>query len=104
MEYTALSTNAQGASYFFSNVAGYESTCKAKTAKSPPVPRDVGPQGKDKDTIEVTLAEPFAIFPVTWAGASIRSRGVLQGPVAFGKKPVGQGLFKSETEWVPATA
>lgn len=100
--YTALSTNAQGASYFFSNVAGYESL-QGEDGKEPTSTKMWGLRAKDKDTIEVTLAEPFAIFPVTlgYSAFDPLPEVFYKDPVAFGKKPVGQGPFKSETEWVP---
>lgn len=100
--YTALSTNAQGASYFFSNIAGYDSL-QADEGGEPAATEMTGVRAKDSTTIEVTLANPFAIFPVTLGYSAFNPLPEVfyDDPVAFGKKPIGQGPFQSATEWVP---
>jgi hypothetical protein len=54
--YTANAENAQGASYFFSNIEGYSS--EAPTAEMS------GLEVVDETSFTVTLAKPFAQFPV----------------------------------------
>lgn len=100
--YTALSTNAQGASYFFSNIAGYKAL-QADEGGKPAATTMSGLSAPNPDTIDVTLAEPFAIFPVTLGYSAFNPLPEVfyKDPAAFGKKPIGQGPFKSETEWVP---
>jgi oligopeptide transport system substrate-binding protein len=100
--YTALSTSAQGASYFFSNVQGYDDL-QADDGGKPKSERMVGLWAVDPTTIKVTLTEPFAIYPVTlgYHAFDPLPEVFYQDPVAFGKKPIGQGPFKADNEWVP---
>jgi len=100
--YTALSTNAQGASYFFSNVEGYDAL-QAEENREPKATTMSGLRAADATTIEVTLAEPFAIYPLTlgYSAFDPLPEAFYADPVAFGKKPVGNGPFKADTEWVP---
>lgn len=100
--YTALSTNAQGASYFFSNVAGYDAL-QADDDKEPTATTMSGLRAKDPTTIEVTLSEPFAIYPLTlgYSAFDPLPEAFYADPATFGKKPVGNGPFKADTEWVP---
>ncbi len=62
--YTALSTNAYGASYFFENVKGYDELQAADGAE-PAATTMSGLEAVNDTTISVELKEPFAIFPVT---------------------------------------
>lgn len=103
--YTALSTNAQGASYFFSNVAGYDAlqgSGEGDPAAEPTATAMSGLRAVDPATIEVTLAEPFAIYPLTlgYSAFDPLPEVFYADPVAFGKKPIGNGPFKADTEWV----
>ncbi len=100
--YTALSSNAQGGSYFFSNVAGYDAL-QAEDGGEPTATTMTGLSAPDATTIKVTLAEPFAIYPVTLGYSAFNPlpEAFYADPVAFGKKPVGNGPFRADTEWVP---
>jgi oligopeptide transport system substrate-binding protein len=100
--YTALSSNAQGASYFFSGVQGYDAL-QGSDGKEPTATRMAGLRAPDPTTIEVTLSEAFAIFPITlgYYGFNPLPEAFYADPVAFGKKPIGNGPFKADTEWVP---
>ena len=100
--YTALSTNAQGASYFFSNIAGYDAL-QADEGGKPSATQMYGLRATDPTTIEVTLAAPFAIYPVTlgYSAFDPLPEVFYADPVAFGKKPIGQGPFQAATDWVP---
>ena len=99
--YTALSTNAQGASYFFSNIEGYDAL-QGDGDAAPAATEMTGLRALDPVTIEVTLAEPFAIYPLTlgYSAFDPLPEAFYTDPVAFGKKPIGNGPFRAETEWV----
>ena len=100
--YTALSTSAQGASYFFSNVAGYDAL-QGEEDREPTATAMSGLRAKDPATIEVTLSEPFAIYPLTlgYSAFDPLPEAFYADPAAFGKKPIGNGPFKADTEWLP---
>ncbi len=101
-DYTALSTNAQGASYFFSSIAGYDAL-QADEGGKPTATEMTGLRAPDATTIEVTLAQPFAIFPVILGYSAFNPlpEAFYEDPEAFGKKPIGNGPFMPATEWVP---
>src|SRR5215217_4784020 len=68
--YTALSTNAQGGSYFFANVEGYDElqgeADDAGNVVTPPAAGEMsGLKVVDDKTFTVTLTAPFAQYPVT---------------------------------------
>ena len=94
--YTANAANAQGASYFFSNIEGYSDENPAEELS--------GLEVVDDTTFEVTLAEPFAQFPLTvgYAAFAPLPESFFTDPEAFGKKPIGNGPFKADGEFVPA--
>ena len=100
--YTALSTNAQGASYFFANVRGYDDL-QADEGGAPAATTMSGLRAVDPLTIEVILTDPFAIFPLTLGYSAFNPlpEAFYADPAAFGKKPVGNGPFKADTAWVP---
>ncbi|MFM8599093.1 MAG: ABC transporter substrate-binding protein [Mycobacterium sp.] len=100
--YTALSTNAQGASYFFSNVVGYDALQGDDAGGKPTATTLAGLRAKDPVTIEVTLSKPFAIYPLTLGYSAFNPlpEAFYADPERFGKKPVGNGPFKAEGEWV----
>jgi len=100
--YTALSSNAQGASYFFSNVKGYDAL-QADGDREPTATTMSGLSAPDPTTIKVSLSEPFAIYPLTlgYSAFDPLPEAFYTDPVAYGKKPVGNGPFRADTEWVP---
>lgn len=100
--YTALSTSAQGASYFFSNVVGYDAL-QADDGGEPAATEMSGLWAVDPTTIKVTLSEPFAIYPLTlgYHAFDPLPEAFYANPAAFGKKPIGNGPFQADTEWVP---
>lgn len=100
--YTALSSNAQGGSYFFSNVQGYDAL-QADEGREPAATTLTGLSAPDPLTIKVTLSEPFAIYPLTlgYSAFDPLPEAFYADPVAYGKKPVGNGPFRADTEWVP---
>jgi oligopeptide transport system substrate-binding protein len=108
--YTALSTNAQGASYFFSNIAGYgdlqaPTDDEGNVTGEPAATEMSGLEIIDDTTFEVTLATPFAQFPVTVGYNAFYPlpESFFEDPEAAGEQPVGNGPFQAEEAFVPGT-
>jgi oligopeptide transport system substrate-binding protein len=106
--YTALSTNAQGGSYFFANVEGYDAlqgeTDDAGNVVTPPAATEMsGLKVVDDKTFTVTLTAPFAQYPVTVGYNAFYPlpKAFFDDPEGFGKKPIGNGPFKADDEFVP---
>ena len=108
--YTALSTNAQGASYFFSNIAGYGDlqgeTDDAGNLVTPPAAEEMSGLEVVSDTeFTVTLATPFAQFPVTVGYNAFYPlpEAFFEDPEAAGTRPIGNGPYQAEEDFVPGT-
>ena len=106
--YTAYSPNAQGGSYFFSNVQGYDDlqapTDDAGNVTGDPAATEMsGLQVVDDRTFTVTLAAPFAQFPVTVGYSAFYPLpdSFFEDPEAAGRQPVGNGPFQAEGEFAP---
>src|SRR5688500_2039446 len=106
--YTALSTNAQGGSYFMDKIQGYDDlqaeTDDAGNVVTPPAAEEMsGLEVVDETTFEVTLSAPFAQFPVTVGYTAFYPlpESFFEDPEAAGKLPVGNGPFKADEEFVP---
>ncbi|UGQ57996.1 ABC transporter substrate-binding protein [Rhodococcus pyridinivorans] len=99
--YTALSTNAYGASYFFENVKGYDELQAADGAE-PAATTMSGLEAVNDTTISVELKEPFAIFPVTLGYTAFYPlpEVFFDDPEAFGRRPIGNGPFKADEDFV----
>lgn len=93
--YTANVANAQGASYFFSNIAGYDG--------ENPVEAMSGLAVVDDTTFTVTLSEAFTQFPLTtgYMAFSPLPAAFYADPEAFGRQPIGNGPFRADGEFVP---
>jgi ABC-type oligopeptide transport system substrate-binding subunit len=90
--YTANTANAQGGNYFFSNIAGYDG--------ENPVEELSGLKVVDETSFTVQLATPFSQFPLT-VGYQVFAplpEAFYADPEAFGRKPIGNGPFKADTE------
>ena len=101
--YAANSKNAQGNSYFFANVAGYDDL-QGEGEAAPKADKMTGLKRVDDTTFEVTLTEPFAQYPVTLGYTAFfpLPESFFAGEAAataFGKKPIGNGPFKADTEY-----
>ncbi len=101
--YTALSTNAQGGSYFMANVEGYdalqaETDDAGKVIKQPTATEMTGLEVMDPQTFTVKLKAPFAQYPVTTGYNAFYPlpQAFYDDPKAFGEKPIGNGPFKLE--------
>jgi ABC-type oligopeptide transport system substrate-binding subunit len=92
--YTANVENAQGGAYFYSKIAGYDG--------ENPKPAMEGLQVVDDTHFTVQLTEPFAQFPIMtgYTAFAPLPEAFYADPVAFGRKPIGNGPFKAETEYV----
>ena len=105
--YTAYSPNAQGNSYFFGNIVGYDEL-QAPTDEEgnptgdPAADAMSGLAVVDDTHFTVTLTAPFAQFPVTVGYNAFYPlpESFFADPEAFGKKPVGNGPFMAEEEFV----
>ncbi len=104
--YTALSTNAQGGSYFMANIEGYDAL-QAETddndvvTKEPTAKELSGLKIVDPKTFTVKLSAPFAQYPVTVGYNAFYPlpKAFFADPAAFGKKPIGNGPFQAEQEF-----
>jgi ABC-type transport system substrate-binding protein len=106
--YTALSTNAQGGSYFFANVEGYDQlqgeTDDAGNVTAEPAATEMSGLEVVSDTeFTVTLTAPFAQYPVTVGYNAFYPlpEAFFADPETLGTKPVGNGPFQAEDEFVP---
>ena len=109
--YTAYSPNAQGASYFFSNILGYDDLqapvdeATGEPTGDPASEEMSGLEVIDDTTFEVTLATPFAQFPVTVGYNAFYPlpEAFFEDPEAFGSRPVGNGPYMAEDDFVPGS-
>lgn len=106
--YTAYSPNAQGASYFFSNILGYDdlqapTDDEGNVTGDPAAEELSGLRVIDENTFEVELASPFAQFPVTVGYNAFwpMPEAFFEDPEGFGAMPIGNGPFQAEGEFVP---
>ncbi len=106
--YGALSTNAQGGSYFFEKIVGYEDLQAEldddDNVIAEPVATEMsGLTVVDEDTFTVQLSAPFAQWPVTVGYTAFfpLPEAFYADPEAFGTMPIGNGPFMAETEFVP---
>lgn len=93
--YTANVANAQSAAGFFNKIAGFSGDV--------PTPAMSGLAVVDDTTFTVTLSAPFSQFPVTvgYVVFAPLPQSFYADPEAFGKKPIGNGPFKVDAEFVP---
>ena len=103
--YGANSANAQGGSYFFANIEGYKDL-QGKDAAAPAKTELSGLKKVSDTEFTVTLSAPFRQYPITVGynsffplPESFFADKAAQD--AYGKKPVGNGPFKADTEYVP---
>ncbi len=103
--YTAYSPNAQGASYFFANVEGYDDLqapvdeATGEPTGDPAATEMSGLTAPDERTIEVTLSGPFAQYPVTLGYNAFfpMSEAFMADPEAgAAAAPIGNGPFQAE--------
>ncbi|GEO96529.1 peptide ABC transporter substrate-binding protein [Kocuria turfanensis] len=95
--YVANSENAQGNSYFFANVEGYEDL-QAEEGKKPAATEMSGLRVVDDQTFEVTLTDPYAQWPTTVGYTAFfpMPQAFFDDPEGFGAQPIGNGPFKAD--------
>jgi len=101
----ALSTNAQGGSYFFEKIKGY-ADLQADGDAPPAAEKLSGLEKIDDKTFTVTLTDPFRQFPLTlgYTAFSPLPESFFKdkaAQTAFGKKPIGNGPFKADADFTP---
>ncbi|MDT0276801.1 peptide ABC transporter substrate-binding protein [Blastococcus goldschmidtiae] len=106
--YTAYSPNAQGNSYFFSNIEGYEDLQapedeNGEPTGEPPAAEELsGLEVIDDQTFEVTLSAPYAQWPTTVGYTAFypMPEAFFEDPEGFGEQPIGNGPFQAEEPFV----
>lgn len=105
--YTALSTNAQGASYFMENIEGYEAlqaetNDKDEVVKPPAAKELTGLTVVSPTEFTVKLKKPFAQYPVTIGYNAFYPlpKAFYADPKKFGEQPIGNGPFKADGPFV----
>ncbi|GAB3300947.1 ABC transporter substrate-binding protein [Geodermatophilus aquaeductus] len=106
--YTAYSPNAQGNSYFFSNIVGYDELQAPTDADGNPTGEPAanamsGLQVVDDLTFTVQLSSPYAQWPTTTGYTAFYPLppSFFEDPAGFGEQPVGNGPFQAEEAFVP---
>ena len=103
--FAANSTNAQGGSYFFANIEGYDQLQAAEGAAAPAATEMSGLEKVSDTEFTVTLSKPFRQYPITLGYTAFSPLpesffGDAAAQEAFGKKPIGNGPFKVDGEFV----
>lgn len=100
--WAANSANAQGGSYFFANIEGYDAL-QGEEGTPPAATEMTGLKVVDDTSFTVTLSAPFAQFPVTVGYNPFfpLPEAFYADPEAFGEKPIGNGPFKADEAYVP---
>jgi oligopeptide transport system substrate-binding protein len=106
--YAAYSPNAQGNSYFFSNIAGYDQlqapTDDAGNPTGDPAANAMsGLQVVDDLTFTVQLSSPYAQWSTTTGYTAFYPLppAFFDNPEGFGEQPIGNGPFKADEAFVP---
>ena len=101
--YTAYSPNAQGNSYFFANVVGYDDLQAPEGGAQPAASEMSGLRVVDDLTFEVTLSTPYAQWPTTVGYTAFYPLppAFFENPEGFGEQPIGNGPFRADEPFVP---
>ena len=100
--YTAYSPNAQGNSYFFATIAGYDQLQAPESGGEPAAKEMSGLRVIDDLTFEVELTTPYAQWPtvVGYTAFFPLPEAFYADPEGFGKQPIGNGPFKADEAFV----
>ena len=98
------SANAQGGSYFFANIEGYDQLQAAEGAAAPAATELSGLKKESDTEFTVTLSQPFRQYPLTLGYTAFAPLpesffGGKPAQDAFGKKPIGNGPFKADADF-----
>jgi oligopeptide transport system substrate-binding protein len=98
--WTALSTNAAGNSYFFENVTGYEDL-QAEEGATPAATEMSGLAVTDDLTFTVQLVEPFSQYPLTLGYTAFypMAEACLADIEACNEEPIGNGAYQMDGAW-----
>ena len=103
--YAANSTNAQGNSYFFANVEGYDQLQAAEGAAAPAATEMSGLEKVSDTEFTVTLTSPFRQYPVTVGYSAFyplpEAFFAPGGAEKLGKQPIGNGPFMADAPFQP---
>jgi oligopeptide transport system substrate-binding protein len=102
--FASNSTNAQGGSYFFANIQGYDELQAAEGAAAPAATELSGLKKVSDTEFTVALKDPFRQYPITlgYTAFSPLPESFFAGKPAqdaFGKKPIGNGPFKADGDF-----
>lgn len=99
--YTAYFPNGQGASYFFTPIAGYGDLqpADAEGKQKPKADKLSGLKVVDDTTFTIQTTEPVSNLPVRlgYTAFSPLPDSFFADPAAYGKKPIGAGPFKVDS-------
>jgi ABC-type transport system substrate-binding protein len=101
--FASNSTNAQGGSYFFANIEGYDDL-QGKDDAAPAKTELAGLKKVSDTEFTVKLKDPFRQYPITlgYTAFSPLPEAFFAGKPAqdaFGKKPIGNGPFKADGDF-----
>jgi ABC-type oligopeptide transport system substrate-binding subunit len=106
--WVANSTNAQGNSYFFANIEGYDDLQAPLDAEGNPTGEPAATEMSGLEVVDdleftATLTGPFAQWPVTLGYTAFfpYPESFFEDPDAFGEQPVGNGPFMADEPFVP---
>ena len=106
--YIAYSPNAQGNSYFFGTIAGYDdlqapTDADGNATGDPAATEMSGLKVVDDLTFTVELSSPYAQWPTTVGYTAFfpMPQAFFDDPEAFGEQPIGNGPFKADEPFVP---
>jgi peptide/nickel transport system substrate-binding protein/oligopeptide transport system substrate-binding protein len=106
--YTAYSPNAQGAASYLSRIQGYDDLqapvdAEGNATGDPAAQEMSGLAVVDEQTFTVTLSSPFSNFPAITGYNSFHPLpdAFFEDPEAFGTRPIGNGPFQAEEDFVP---
>ncbi len=107
--YTAYSPNAQGGAGYLSRIAGYDDLQAAvdpatgEPAGEPAATEMSGLAVVDDTSFTITLSSPYAQWPavVGYNPFYPLPEAFFDDPEAFGSRPIGNGPFQAESEFVP---
>jgi ABC-type transport system substrate-binding protein len=102
----ANSANAQGNSYFFAQIEGYDALQAAEGAAAPAATELSGLEKVSDTEFTITLNSPFRQFPLVLGYTAFYPLpesffADAAAQEAFGKRPVGNGPFQAEADFTP---
>ncbi|MGP4028957.1 peptide ABC transporter substrate-binding protein [Actinomadura sp. 3N407] len=99
--HAAYGPNAMGANDYFSAIEGYEAMNPEDEGADPEAGTLSGVEVVDRNTLKVTLDDPFSPFPLllTHPAYAPMPKAGLKDPKAFDEHPIGNGPYMMEGDW-----